>query len=129
MQTVRIPFVGSYNQRGLAGSADLTANLDQRYLNCTFDVVRNPITDKLTLYVQRRPGWSTDSLVAAGSASTGCIHPQSFNATLSAFGETNSVIYYGQSSVGTITGRALQDRKSTRLNSSHIQKSRMPSSA
>ena len=27
------------------------------------------------------------------------------------------------------TGRALGDRKSTRLNSSHIQKSRMPSSA
>ena len=29
----------------------------------------------------------------------------------------------------TETGRVLRDRKSTRLNSSHIQKSRMPSSA
>ena len=28
-----------------------------------------------------------------------------------------------------ITGQELSDRKSTRLNSSHIQKSRMPSSA
>ena len=28
-----------------------------------------------------------------------------------------------------VTGRLLADRKSTRLNSSHIQKSRMPSSA
>lgn len=107
MPTDRIPLVGSFNQRGLVGNADLVSNLDQRFLNCSFDVVQNPITEKVVLYVQRRPGWSVDSLVAAGSASTGMIRPQSFNATISAFGDTNSTIYYGPTSVGVITGRAL----------------------
>ena len=31
--------------------------------------------------------------------------------------------------IGDLSDEQLQDRKSTRLNSSHIQKSRMPSSA
>lgn len=107
MPTDKIPFVGSFNQRGMAGNAELVANVDQRFLNCIFDVVQNPVTEKTTLYVQRRPGWSVDSLVAAGSASTGMIRPQSFNATISAFGDTNSTIYFGPTSVGVITGRAL----------------------
>ena len=107
MPTDRIPLVGSFNQRGLVGNADLVANLDQRFLNCSFDVVQNPVTEKTALYVQRRPGWSVDSLVAAGSASTGMLMPQSFNATISAFGDTNSTIYHGSISVGVITGRAL----------------------
>ena len=43
------------------------------------------------------------------------------------FGKTNfgGIIMHGMNNFGLIT----RDRKSTRLNSSHIQKSRMPSSA
>ena len=37
--------------------------------------------------------------------------------------------YFGRLPRATCTVRAVEDRKSTRLNSSHIQKSRMPSSA
>lgn len=107
MPTEKVALVGSFNQRGLAGNAELVSNVDQRFLNCSFDIVQNPVTEKMTLYVQRRPGWSIDSLVAAGSASTGLLHPQSFSATMSAFGDTNSTIYHGQISVGAITGRAL----------------------
>ncbi len=107
MPTDRVPLVGSFNQRGLAGNAELVANVDQRFLNCSFEVIQNPVTEKATLYVQRRPGWSVDSLVSAGNASTGMIRPQSFNATITAFGNTNSDIFYGTTNVGTITGRAL----------------------
>ena len=107
MPTVRIPLVGTYNQRGLDGDAALAALEDQRFLNCTFEVVTNPVTGKSTVTVNKRPGWSTDSLVDSGQASTGLIQPQSFNAILSAFRETNSIIYFGTTSVGTITGRAL----------------------
>ena len=107
MPTIRLPLVGSMNQRGLAGSAALVLNEDQRFLNCTFEVITNPITGKSTVYLVKRPGWGQDSLVAAGSASTGLCKPQSFAATLTAFGETNSVIYHGTGSIGTITGRAL----------------------
>ena len=107
MTTVRIPLVGSFNQRGLAGNTTLANSEDQRFLNCTFDLVHNSITGKNTIYVEKRPGWGTDSLVAAGSASTGLLRPQAYNATITAFGDSNSTIYYGSASVGTITGRAL----------------------
>lgn len=107
MTTLRVPLAGSFNQRGLDGNETLTAATDQRFLNCTFDLVHNPITDKKTIYVAKRPGWGVDSIVAAGSASTGLIKPQSFVGTLTAFGDTNSVIYFSTTNVGTITGRAL----------------------
>src|SRR5260221_352132 len=107
MPTVRIPLAGSFNQRGLDGSAALTLNEDQRFLNCTFNVVQNPITGKSALYVEKRPGWQQDSMVSTGIASTGLIKPQLFNAPLTAFGETNSNVYVGSINVGVITGRAL----------------------
>lgn len=107
MTTARIPLVGSFNQRGLDGHAALTASMDQRFLNCTFDVVTNPITGKVTVYVCKRPGWGVDSIPASGSASTGLIKPQAFSAVITAFGDTNSTIYFGTTSVGDITGRAL----------------------
>jgi hypothetical protein len=107
MPTDRIPLVGSFNQRGLAGNADLVSGLDQRFLNCVFSVAQNPVTEKAVVYVEKRPGWGVDSLVAAGSASTAFLRPQSFNAAIAAFGDTNSTIYVGTISVGAITGRAL----------------------
>ena len=44
-------------------------------------------------------------------------------------GEVKSVTLPGTSGVFSILPQHAPDRKSTRLNSSHIQKSRMPSSA
>ena len=107
MPTVRVGLVGSFNQRGIDGESALSVPEDQRFLNCTFTVVQNPVTGKNTVYVERRPGWGQDTLVSSGMASTGLAKPQSFNATLSAFGDTNSTIYFGTTSVGDITGRAL----------------------
>src|SRR3990167_3765457 len=107
MKTERIPLVGGFNQRGIDGTVTLAVSTDQRFLNCIFDLVHNPITGKSTIYVSKRPGWGLETLVAAGSASTGLIKPASFLGTLTAFGDTNSTIYVGQTSVGTITGRAL----------------------
>lgn len=107
MPTVRVPLVGSNNQRGLDADAALVANQDQRFLNCTFTVVTNPITGKSTVYVEKRPGWGLDSLVAAGSASTGLRKPQLFDSAITAYGDANSTIYLGSISVGVITGRAL----------------------
>lgn len=107
MATVRIPLVGSFNQRGIDGSGALVSSTDQRFLNCSFDLVHNPITGKSTIYVAKRPGWGVDSVVSNGNASTALIKPQSFDTTLTAFGDTNSTIYWGPTNVGTITGRAL----------------------
>lgn len=107
MPTVRIPLVGSFNQRGAAASAALTVAEDQRFKNCVFSVVQNPVTGKMSVYVEKRPGWVQDSVVSAGNASTGLTVPHTFNATVSAFGNTDSTIYLGTISVGTITGRAV----------------------
>lgn len=107
MPKQRIPLVGSFNPRGIAGNASLAVPEDQRFLNCVFSVVQNPVTGKQAAYMERRPGWGVDSVVASGQASTGLCKPQSFNATLSAFGSTDSTIYFGTSSVGTISGRGI----------------------
>lgn len=106
MPTLRIPLVGTFSQRTIDGAAELTANEDQRFLNVTFDVVTNPVTGKSVVHVERRPGWKQDSLPASGSASTGIIKAQTLASPLSAYGDANSVLYYGTTSVGTITGRA-----------------------
>lgn len=120
MPTQRIPLVGSFNQRGIDGDNALTLSEDQRFLNATFNLVQNPITGKATIYVEKRPGWGLDSLPAAGSSSTGLLRPQAFNATLTAFGDTNSTIYYGTTSVGVITGRALHFTETLISSVSHV---------
>ena len=107
MPTVRIPLVGSFSQRGMDANAALVLAEDQRFKNCVFNVVQNPVTGKSVVYAEKRPGWVQDSIPASGSPSTGVIVPQSFTATISAFGDTNSTIYSGNTSVGTITGRAV----------------------
>ena len=107
MPKVRIPLVGSFSQRGMDADAALTLAEDQRFKNCVFNVVQNPVTGKSAVYAEKRPGWVQDSIPASGSPSTGLIVPQSFTATISAFGATNSTIYYGTTSVGAITGRAV----------------------
>src|SRR3990167_4354185 len=107
MPSVRIPLVGTFDTRGIDGAATLTLSEDQRFLNCTFNVVTNPVTGKSRVFAEKRPGWGVNSVVSVGNASTGLIRPQAFDAVITAFGETNSTIYFGTSSVGVITGRAL----------------------
>ena len=107
MPTARIPLVGTFNERSIDGTASLNVPEDQRFLNCTFNIVTNPITGKSVAYVEKRPGWGVDSTVSSGLAATGLIKPQGFNAVLSAFGETNSAVYWGTTKIGDITGRAL----------------------
>ena len=43
--------------------------------------------------------------------------------------DATGVTWWNPAGLGFVTRTAVEDRKSTRLNSSHIQKSRMPSSA
>lgn len=107
MTKLRVPLVGSFNQRGVEGSDDIAAGIDQIFTNVTFDLVRNPITGKGTIYVEKRPGWGVLSLVEAGSVSTGFLRTDTIGSVVSAFGATNSTIYDSTISVGAITGTAL----------------------
>ena len=107
MPTVRIPLVGTFNQRGLSGSAALTLSQDQRFMNVAFTVVTNPVTGKSVVYAEKRAGWGVDSQVSSGLASTGLIKPQGMTSPISAFGETNSAVYLGTINIGNATGRIL----------------------
>jgi hypothetical protein len=107
VSTARIPLVGEFNQRSVDGVTTLASDLDQRFLNCIFTVVKNPITGSDVLYVEKRPGVSVDTLVDTDEFSTGLLKPQSLNSTISGFGSTNSIIYVANTSVGTITGQGL----------------------
>lgn len=106
MPSVTIPIVGSYGQRGIDSSAALVAAKDQRFLNCVFSVVTNPVTGKSDVYVEKRPGWGVDSTPAPGQASTGLIKPLAMNGAISAFGSMDSTLYFANTSIGTITGLA-----------------------
>lgn len=107
MPTLTLPFVGVHNQRGISGQAAIIAGQDQRFVNCTFDLIKNPVTGNATVYVEKRPGWGVASLVAAGSISTGAIRTDQIGSIVSAFGDTNSAVYDSVNSIGTITGKAL----------------------
>src|SRR3990167_6280084 len=107
MPTVSIPLVGSFNQRSIDGQVGLSSELDQRFLNCAFTVVKNPTTGSDVVYVEKRPGVSIDILVDADEFSTGLLKSQSLTSAISGFGSTNSIIYVANTSVGTITGQAL----------------------
>jgi hypothetical protein len=107
MPIARIPLAGAFNPRTVDGSATLTASQDQRFLNCVFTAGQNAATGRPVVYVEKRPGWTVESIVAANNVSTGLIKTDSFNSVISAFGSTNSTIYDGQVSVGAITGRAM----------------------
>lgn len=99
MSTVRLPLVGVNNQRGIDATSVVLLGKDQRFVNCTFDLVKNPITGKATVYVEKRPGWGVQSTPAAGSVSTGAIRTDQLGTIVSAFGATNSTIYDGATSV------------------------------
>lgn len=54
---VTLPLAASYNQRGIAGfTAAFTDSIDQRKINCMYEVYKNALSDKVTLRLVKRPG-------------------------------------------------------------------------
>lgn len=52
-----IPLASSYNGRGDKGYTNtITSSYDQRKINCCYELVKNSITGKATLYLAKRPG-------------------------------------------------------------------------
>lgn len=106
-KTIRVPLVGTHNQRSVSGQAAINAGQDQRFINVVFGITKNPITGKSVLSCEKRPGFSLLSLVASGSPATQFIRSLVSNTIVSAFGATDSTIYDGQTSIGAITGQAI----------------------
>lgn len=130
-QIVRLPLVGGYNHRlivdngasyaasgiiglGVVGSmiigaSSTSANKDRRYVNAVPDKTIDPYTKEEHVYLYKRPGVATHTTPASGSKATALrvwTGQGSGDKVMSAFGDTNSTIYDGTTSKGTITGIA-----------------------
>lgn len=100
MPSVTIPLVGNPNQRQQLILNETTSNKDQRFSNCVFETVNNPVTGSVVSYIQKRPGMKPYLLVSSGQA--GAIHLVSETFVIvSSFGST---IYVGQTACGTAPG-------------------------
>jgi hypothetical protein len=129
-KTVRLPLTASYNTRvsttnpalgaaaiagiaiagvAIAGSGATSSTKDSRLINCFNETVSDPITGAKTIYCVKRPGFGTANTPAAGSignAITVWTGSGSGTDVVTAFGASNSTVYIGTTSEGTITGRA-----------------------
>jgi hypothetical protein len=127
-EPTRIPLVGEFNTRlftaldtdvdsgivgiGVVGDmivGNLTAftGKDQRFINVIPDKLTTEITGTTKFYCYKRPGFATNTTPASGNIGTAIkIWTGLGNEVISAFGDTNSTIYNGTSSLGTITGTA-----------------------
>lgn len=64
-----LPLAISYNQRGQdAYTQAVTNSKDQRKINVVYELVENSITGKKTLYVSRRPGLITGTVISGATS-------------------------------------------------------------
>jgi len=133
----RFPLAGSYNTRVSAtnvltpasgivgigvvgvmivGNTGTTTTKDQRFVNCHAERVHNPFTDKLSIYLVKRPGLASSMTPQAGSPGTALlVWTGNAQKIISAFGAANSSIYDSTTRLVTnavdttaITGQATQ---------------------
>lgn len=129
-KTVRVPVAGAYNTRISAistpptasgyvgvgivgvmvvGATTAASDKDARYINCFAQTVSDPLTGDRRIYLVKRPGFGTQATPASGEKGYALLvwtGSASGTDVISAFGQTNSTIYNGSSSLGAITGRA-----------------------
>jgi len=128
---VRIPLVGVHNTRNLDSTTSsfnasgvvglgvvglmvvgrvASSDKDQRFVNCIIDKIINPVTNSESYFVLKRPGFASHIVPASGSVGN-AVRVWASQGTgtkiISSFGTTNSTIYDGTTSLGTITGRTL----------------------
>jgi hypothetical protein len=127
MKPFRIPLVGPYISRvsspstssgivgigvvGLmvVGQSSSSTTKDARYINVYSQTVPDPLTGGKRVYAVKRPGFATHTTPASGEKGYAVhvwIGETSGTKVISAFGETNSTVYDGTTSLGAITGRA-----------------------
>lgn len=105
MPSVTIPLAGNHNTRDQIQLSDTTGNIDQRFRNCDFDVVKNPITGDAKMYIQKR--WGLSSYTSTGYAGGGtALFVSVTGDILVSFGIGAAGLYINSTSAGTI-GHAL----------------------
>lgn len=107
MPSVTIPLAGQLNTRGQTQLSNTTGNIDQRFRNCDFGVVKNPITGDAKFFIQKR--WGLSSYITSGAsavANTGFLVSITGN-ILSAFGSSDCDVYVNTTNTGTAGGKVL----------------------
>ena len=90
MPSQRIPLIGSPNQRGVdVRNTLVTSDKDQRFVNFMPHVVRNQVTGRSTLYLEKRPGFDAGTTIS-GTDGCSAIYAgrQAQNTIVSCFGQT-----------------------------------------
>lgn len=109
MPSVTIPLAGQPNTRHqtqLSDQSGQVRDIDQRFKNCDFDVVKNPITGDAKMYVQKR--WGLSSYTSTGSAGGGTALLVSVTGDiLVSFKIGSADFYINATSVGPIDSHAL----------------------
>lgn len=127
--TIRFPLVGNYNTRLFVTGGSFTTicivgqavagicvvgngvsglTSDQRFINIILDKIVTPINENVKFYCYKRPGLAVHNTPAAGSVGNAIkiwTGKGSGGDVISAFGDTNSTIYNGTSSIGSVTGK------------------------
>ena len=65
MATLRFPLVGSLTNRNV--NAALADTKDQRFVNCFPEIVKNPVTQQSTIWLNKRQGTAASSAVQASA--------------------------------------------------------------
>jgi len=93
----------------IVGQSSLSTTKDARYINCYSQTVSDPLAGGKRVYVNKRPGFAASNTPASGEKGLDVhvwVGQGNGDKVISAFGETNSTIYDGTTSLGAITGRA-----------------------
>lgn len=64
-----LKLAASYNERGIAGGSATQSGIDQRKINCLYEVAVNPISGTNTVYLIKRPGFTLNTAIGQSSDS------------------------------------------------------------
>lgn len=108
MPDVRIPLVGGLNKRKASVTEQFASGQDQMFVNCSFQVFRNPLTQQSRVRVKARPLFASSGMgTASGPATAVKVWTGGSSSIVTASGTPNSTIYVNTSSIGSITGQAI----------------------
>ena len=112
MPTLRIPLLGSMTTRDGTNTLSYNLQKDQIFQDCDFQIVNNKVTGKVSTWVRARNDFKESDRPTGASGQGTCVYVWRGRAVgvgaggvVSAFGSTNSTIYVGTASIGSITGQ------------------------
>lgn len=100
----RIALVGMPNQRGYDSLQTVIDGKDQRFKGVVVSLVRNPFSNSMRAYIEKRPGFETNITPGSGATGQNMLFSRSQNKYVSVFSSGGTTtVYVGTDSCGTTT--------------------------